>query len=309
RSRLKISIVTCVTFESSMSTLTKFPRRCASSTTRLALQYASSGSRPRPNCVSLIETFERTFCSSIFASMFRYSVTSRSASIAFSTDSFRWSNEAVAFSRLISRIIGITSSTVSPATKRVVSFLNNLKPVAKSFNPSWRDNQISALLVVICGPSLLYPAFRDAIKACNSRFIARGDCGCRFLHRVGVGCLLREGFVQSRPAGGVYSPPARTGDYLRFNLCLPSHRTPPQTSGFSYCVTRYTAHAGFFCLRVNSKRALEQGRTSTTWATHRIVTITRRQHSIQSLFAPDAKHRSRNECVRRDRLLILRHLA
>jgi hypothetical protein len=53
-------------------------------------------------------------------------------------------------------------------------------------------------------------------------------------------------------------------------------------------------------LRVNSKRALEQGRTSTTWATHRIVTITRRRHSIQSLFAPDAKHRSRIECVRRD---------
>src|SRR5687768_2038381 len=44
---------------------------------------------------------------------------------------------------------GITSSRVSPATKRVVSFLKNLNRAAKSLRPSWPDNQISALLVTI----------------------------------------------------------------------------------------------------------------------------------------------------------------
>src|SRR5215203_2383937 len=52
--------------------------------------------------------------------------------------------------------MGIVSSILSPATKRVVIFLKYRKRVAKSFNPSWRDNQISALLVIICGPSLWY---------------------------------------------------------------------------------------------------------------------------------------------------------
>src|SRR5687768_1211226 len=60
---------------------------------------------------------------------------------------------------------GMTSSIVSPATNRVVSFLKNLKLVAKSLSPSCRDNQISALLVIICGPSLCYPcAFRPPVQ-------------------------------------------------------------------------------------------------------------------------------------------------
>src|SRR6185437_4096100 len=115
----------------------------------------------------------------------------------------------------------MVSSMVSPATKRVVSFLKALKRVAKSFKPSLRDNQISAFLViiisvrvvvcpcVILGGAFLPPAkggactrasergtCPDAIEARIGRFIACGVCGRRFLYRARAGCLLREGLVQ-----------------------------------------------------------------------------------------------------------------
>jgi hypothetical protein len=56
----------------------------------------------------------------------------------------------------------MVSSIVSPATKRVVSFLKNLKPVAKSFNPfvAGQPNQrVSGdhYFSPCCGPSLWYP--------------------------------------------------------------------------------------------------------------------------------------------------------
>src|SRR6185503_15211371 len=55
------------------------------------------------------------------------------------------------------------------------SFLKNLKLVAKSFKPSWRDNQISASFVIIyfnplCGPSLCYPWRRLSLTNQGGRF-------------------------------------------------------------------------------------------------------------------------------------------
>ena len=47
----------------------------------------------------------------------------------------------------------------------------------------------------ICTPASKQGSLRDAIEACNSRFIARGNCGRRFVHRTRIGCLLREGSV------------------------------------------------------------------------------------------------------------------
>src|SRR5687768_10564939 len=175
-------------------------------------------------------------------------------------------------------MIGMTSSIVSPATKRVVSFLKNLKVVAKSLSPSCRDNQISALLVIMCGPSLCYPWRRlsptnsrrnictpaskqgsllNAIEARNSRFTARGNCGCRFVYRTRVGCLLREGSVKSRPACGFDSSAARRGNHLRINLCLPSYCAPPKAAGVSDCYDRYTAHTSAICVSLNFEFAVE----------------------------------------------------
>ena len=149
RRRLKMSSVTCVTAESSMSMRTKLRRRAASSTTARAFRYASSGSIERPNCVSFIETFDLIPVSSMRARMVLYSRTSPSVSSRLVTASLRWSKVAVQPMAFRSRMARMVVSMSSPATKRVVIFWKGLNFVAKSFSPSRRERKRSALLATI----------------------------------------------------------------------------------------------------------------------------------------------------------------
>src|ERR1041385_1295229 len=150
----------------------------------------------------------------------------------------------------------MASSMLSPATKRVVSFLNNPKLVAKSLSPSWRDSQIRALLVIICDPSLWYPWRRlsptnqggafctpasnegtcaDAIEARGDCFIAGGSCRRGFVHCARARCLLKTSPIKPGPARPIYFPVASGHHHLRIDLRLSPHRASPAITGFSDC--------------------------------------------------------------------------
>src|SRR6185503_18034465 len=141
----------------------------------------------------------------------------------------------------------MTSSMVSPATNRVVSFWKNLNRAAKSLRPSCPDNQISALLVTIesvflkplskvlvqsvqentdilrcailggffsnprrnnCTPPAEQGTALNATEAGNNRLTTRRRGGRRREYRAGIGCTGSEVALEPGTAGNFNAPAA-----------------------------------------------------------------------------------------------------
>src|SRR6059058_2059794 len=95
------------------------------------------------------------------------------------------------------------ASMFSPATKRVVSFLNGRKRVAKSFSPSCRDrnnNVLLATILFVTGDRCRVTGMRKNLS-CHLSLVTchHFSYALRRLLRRNCSCLLADGLTERSP--------------------------------------------------------------------------------------------------------------
>ena len=113
---------------------------------------------------------------------------------------------------------------------------------------------------------------RNAIEAGDSCFSARSGSRRRFLHRAGVGCLLRSGVIEAGTAGSFDDLAADSNDRHRINLRLSPHRAKTKATSVSHRHPGYSADTLDLRARFRSDFTRCHRRSGPAWATRRVLT-------------------------------------
>lgn len=131
-----------------------------------------------------------------------------------------------------------------------------------------------------CTPASAQGIAQHAIEACDSGFIAGGNCRSRFLHRARTARLPSAGIVKPRSAGGVNFPASHRYNGHCDDLRLSSHGAPSSLASVSNRNACCATDDRSLYLRLNSQCPKKSKSAARTRPTNRDLTTRRIQSNL-----------------------------